>query len=78
MMDGCDVLALFDGALAQLETMGLSSELRSRIWAAWLAGYIADGLPYGPGDDGFGRWLRDRVDDAEAVRAVERLLGYET
>ena len=77
MMDGCEVIALFDGALSQLEANGMSSEVRSRIWAAWLASYIADGLPYGPGDDGFGRWLRDRVEDAGTVRAVERLLGYE-
>ena len=76
MMDGCEVLELFDGALAQLEARGLSSESRSRIWAAWLAGYIADGLPYGPGDEGFGRWLRDRVEDVQAVRTVERLLGH--
>jgi hypothetical protein len=76
MMDGCEVLALFDGALAQLEASGMSGEVRSRVWAALLAGYIADGLPYGPHDDGFGRWLRDRVEDAEAVRTVERLLGY--
>lgn len=74
-MDGCDVLALFDGALGQLEAIGMSREVRSRIWASWLAAYIADGLPYGPGDDGFGCWLRDRVEEAEAVRAAERLLA---
>ncbi len=75
-MDGSDVLVLFDVALGQLERRGVSSDLTSRLWACWLAAYIADGLPYGPGDDGFGRWLRDRVEEAEAVRAAERLIGY--
>ena len=75
-MDDRDVLVVFDWALAQLVAEGMHAGERDRLWTLWIAAYTAAGLPNGANACGFGRWLRERLEEAEAVLAVEELLGY--
>lgn len=76
VLDDSDVLVVFDWALTQLVDGGMEAMERDRMWAAWLTDYAAAGLPHGTSYSGFGKWLRERLEEAEAVRAVEFLLGY--
>ena len=76
MLDGRDVLVVIDWALAQLVAEGMRARERDRLWTEWLREYATAGLPHGANNDGFGCWLRERLEEAEAVRAVECLLGY--